>query len=139
MISVKDILQGIKTEVLTVCDTVYTQERPTATDNKLKAFVVVSLPVAFHEEVIGMVLDWWVHTTVQFEVFVKDKATNANPNQMDIPKTDTLLQDICGLFPMKVEGESHTYNIVDPDVLYIGRFDENGFHKTLIQATLNNL
>lgn len=139
MVSVKEILHGLKQKALTVCDNVCEQERPSATDSKLKEFVVVSIPVAIHEGVIGAVLDWWVHTTVEFEVYIKDKATSKNPNQMDIPRSDEIMRGLLDIFPFKIEGTDHTYNIFDPTVLYVGRTDNNGYHKTLIQATLTTI
>lgn len=139
MISIKEILQGLSTKAKTVCSTVYTQERPTAVAGGLNQFVVVSTPVGFHEEVHGAKLSWWTHTTVQFAIYVKDKATAANPNQMNIPSSDTIMQGIMDLIPFTIEGSTNTYNVVDPEILYAGRSDGNGFHVTLIQATLNTL
>lgn len=139
MVSIKEILQGLKTNALTVCDTVYTQTRPSATNKKLNSFIVVSLPAALSEEIIGAVLDWWVHTIVYFEIYVKDKSTSANPDQVNIPESDKLITDVVNLFPIIIQGKEHTYTIADPDVMYFGRPDGNGFHETLIQATLTTI
>lgn len=139
MVSIKEILQGLSTQAKTVCQTVYTQERPTATSGGLTSFIVVSLPTSFQEEIHGAKLSWWTHTVVQFSIYVKDKATAANPNQMNIPSSDTITQGIMDMIPFTIEGSTNTYNVVNPEIVYTGVSDGNGFHVTLIQATLNTL
>lgn len=139
MVSIKEILQGLKDKALTVCSKVYTQERPTATDDGLASFIVVSVPTSLYEEIEGMSIGWWTHTAVQFEIYTKDKATAANPNQMNIPKSDSMFCDIMNLFPFTIQGQDVVYNVKSPEVLLVGRSDGNGFHFTLIQATLTTI
>lgn len=139
MVSIKEILQGLSTQAKTVCQTVYTQERPTATSGSLTSFIVVSLPTSFQEEIHGGNLSWWTHTVVQFSIYVKDKATAANPNQMNIPLSDTLVQGVLETMPYTITCSTNTYNVVNPEIVYTGVSDGNGFHVTLIQATLNTL
>ena len=139
MVSITDILRGMKTQALTVCDTVYTQERPTAVSGELRRFIVVGIPTSMREEVMCSVYDWWTHCIVQFEIYVKDMMTNANPNQLNVVGADDLFRDVLSLFPFVIEGDEHRYHVTRPDVVYVGKTDDNGFHKTLIQAELSTI
>lgn len=139
MISVNDILKELKEACKAVCTTVDLQERASATNEGRNVFCVVSLPVSINDRVCGYHYDWFAKTGVEFEIYVKDRATASNPNSPNVPTMDELVNQMMSMFPMVFPDCDTPFRVVRPEIIYWGRTDYNGFHSTLIQAILDTL
>ncbi len=137
MIEPEDILKVMGNEARTVCGKVYPQERPNATTDSLKEFVVVSLPYSESNKMLGEDDDWWLDETVVFEVFVADKKTASNPKEMNTKRMKELRSGIKNLFPI-IDREIGV-KITRPRVVINASSDGNGYHYTRIQGKMTTM
>lgn len=137
MIEPEDILTVMGKQAKTVCGKVYPQERPNATTDSLKEFVVVSLPYSESNKMLGEDDDWWLDETVVFEVFVADKKTASNPKEMNMKRMKELRSGIKNLFPI-IDREIGV-KITRPRVVINASSDGNGYHYTRIQGKMTTM
>lgn len=117
------------------CDKVYLQDRPTATnpDERPNSYIVLVLPSMIRNMEIGTEGSYNDYaTTAQFEVYVRDKKTSNNPNEVDIvtlsKKTMAVMNRLAGY---------HDNNItIREPRLILQASDGSGFHVSVIQGQL---
>lgn len=136
MITPEDILETMDQEAKKVCNRTFLQERPNATDTKLKEFIVSSMPYSTSNRTLGENDDWWLDLTVVFEIFVADRKTDQNPKEFDSVKMKELRKSLFGLFPIFRKGNFKIYN---PRTVIPASSDGNGYHYTRIQAKFTTM
>lgn len=135
MITPEDILETMDLRAQTVCKRTFLQDRPSATDSKLKEFIVLSLPYSPTNKTMGEDDDWWIDVTVVFEIFVADRKTNQNPKEFNQPAMKELRKKVFDLFPIITD----KFKIVRPRTVIPASSDGNGYHYTRIQAKLTTM
>lgn len=135
MITPEDILETMDLRAQTVCKRTFLQDRPSATDSKLKEFIVPSLPYSPTNKTMGEDDDWWIDVTVVFEIFVADRKTNQNPKEFNQPAMKKLRKKVFDLFPIITD----KFKIVRPRTVIPASSDGNGYHYTRIQAKLTTM
>lgn len=135
MLTPEDILETMDSEAKKVCAKTFPQERPNATDEKLKEFIVVSLPYSESYKTMGENDDWWLDITVVFEIFVADRKTNQDPKEFNVPAMKRLRLALRELFPIVTP----QFKIVSPRTVIPASSDGNGYHYTRIQAKLTTM
>lgn len=123
-------------EAKKVCARTSLQERPSATDSKLKEFIVSSLPYSTSNKTLGENDDWWLDLTVVFEIFVADRKSNQNPKEFNSPRMKELRKNLFGLFPIIRPGK---FKIDYPRTVIPASSDGNGYHYTRIQAKFTTM
>lgn len=124
MFQTRDILKTLRDKMLTVCDTVFDTDRPESTRERMKEFIVVSLPVIQQFTVHGGDL---LETTCRVEIFVRDEDGKEHTNRLC-----ELIERVSGLFPLKASGLFCT----GVPTLVMEGSDRNGFHAAALQADL---
>ena len=115
----KDVLQALCTKAATVCEKVFPNTRPTATD-KMDKFIVVRLPQG-----ISPYADTHNTATVQMICFVKDKQGGVE----NVTKEETLIDGIVNLVPFN----DSLMSCNDTPTIMFSKSDGLGFHSTVIQ------
>lgn len=136
MITPEDILETMDREAKKVCKKTFLQERPNATDSKLKEFIVCSLPYSESNKTLGENDDWWLDLTVVYEIFVADKKNNQDPKEFDSVKMKELRKSLFKLFPIFQKGN---FKIDYPRTVIPASSDGNGYHYTRIQAKFTTM
>ena len=121
----------------TVCSKVYPQERPNATTDSLKEFIVVSLPYSESNKMIGEDDDWWLDETVVFEIYVADNKTASNPKELNVKRMKALRQGIKALFP--IVNTELGIKITRPRTVINATSDGNGYHFSRVQGKLTTM
>lgn len=101
MITSRDILQDMFEQVRGICDKTYLVERPASTSESLNSFMVCTIPGILYSNEIsdnGAYDDY--SCTVQFEIYVRDKTSASNLNQIDILTIDKKVSQLLDRFPM---------------------------------------
>lgn len=137
MIETEDILGVMGKQAKTVCSKVYPQERPNATTDSLKEFIVVSLPYSESNKMIGEDDDWWLDETVVFEIYVADNKTASNPKELNVKRMKTLRQGIKALFP--IVNTELGIKITRPRTVINATSDGNGYHFSRVQGKLTTM
>lgn len=137
MIEPEDILGVMGRRAKGVCQKVFPQDRPNATDTSLTEFVVVSLPYSVSNRMLGEDDDWWLDMTVVFEIYVADKKTAANPKELNVQRMKTLRGNLRALFPM--EDDDGRFIITRPRTVINASSDGNGYHYSRIQAKMTTM
>lgn len=122
---------------LNVCNVVVEDNRPNATDEKLTQFIVVSLPYASMNRILGEADDWWVDMTVVFDVYVADLKSAKKPNRTDSPTMEALRQRLYSQFP--IVDRTLGIKITTPRTVVNSASDGNAYHYTRIQAKMTTL
>ena len=120
-----------------VCENVFPQDRPNASTEKLKEFIVVSLPYSFVNRTLGEDDDWWLDITVVYEIYVADQKSASNPKLIDDKTMKRLREGLLNTFPLvnKTQG----FKIVRPRIVIPASSDGNGYHYTRIQAKMTTM
>lgn len=137
MITPEEILEVMGKQAKTVCPRVYPQERPNAVTEKLKEFIVVSLPYSESIRTVGENDDWWLDETVVFEIYVADRKTASDPKLLDTKRMGALRESVRALFPM-YDGDRR-FKITRPRVVINATSDGNGYHYTRIQGKMTTM
>ena len=119
MVDIKQIYFDLGNAVKGICDKVYPRNRPKAVDTKIGSYIVVSAPYTIRNNEMNYDGSYnYYTTTIQIEVYVRDKASSPNPN---------------GFSPAEIS----TDNIIvtRPNVA-IQADDGAGFSVTIIQGRL---
>lgn len=134
MITARDILQDMYLQVKGICDKTYIIERPASTSDEINSFIVCAIPSILHNNEIsddGQFDDY--STTVQFEIYVRDKTSASNLNQADINSIDKAVKAVLGKFPMTT---AHCV-ITEPQQSMVIS-DGKQFHCTIIHADMRS-
>jgi hypothetical protein len=135
MITPEDILETMDLEAQKVCAKTFLQERPSATDSKLKEFIVLSMPYSESNKTISEDDDYWKDITVVFEIFVADRKTNQNPKEFNQPAMKKLRKSLLEIFPIVRDN----FKIFAPRMVIPASSDGNGYHYTRIQAKFTTM
>lgn len=132
MVDIKQIYFDLGNAVKGICDKIYSRNRPKAVDTKIGSYIVVSVPYTITNNEMnydGSYNDYT--TTIQIEVYVRDKASSANPNGFNTSEMGEKVKAVLERFPISTD------NIVvtRPNVA-IQADDGAGFSVTIIQGRL---
>lgn len=132
MITARDILQDMYNQVKGICDKTYIIERPASTSDEINSFIVCAIPsILYNNEISddGQFDDY--STTVQFEIYVRDKTSASNLNQADINSIDKAVKAVLGKFPMTT-----AYCVITEPQQSMLISDGKQFHCTIIHADM---
>lgn len=132
MISIKTLYFDVGNAMKGVCDRVFPRNRPKAVDKKINSYIVVFFPSSIYNNEMnsdGSYNDYT--TTVQIEVYVKDKVSAGNPNELDVTHVDEKVKAVMGRFPISTEN----ILVTNPRIT-MQTDDGDGFSVTIIQGRL---
>ena len=132
MISIKTLYFDVGNAMKGVCDRVFPRNRPKAVGKKINSYIVVFFPSSIYNNEMnsdGAYNDY--STTIQIEVYVKDKASADNPNTLDVSKVDDKVKSVMDRFPIS------TKNIIVTNPMITMQTDDgDGYSVTIIQGRL---
>ena len=132
MISIKALYYGIAKAVSGICDKGYYQDRPTSVADRPDSYVVIHFPSSIYNNEIGQNGEYGdFDTTVQLEVYVRDKMSAENPIGIDVSTMDEKVKRILSRFPISTSDFSVTRPMIT-----LQTNDDSGFHVTIIQGRL---
>lgn len=135
MMSIKDILKSVYDAVEGICERTFIQDRPKSVIDSLNDYMVVKAVSSFNNREVDEKGSYdYYESTVQIEIYVKDRVSASNPNQINILSIDDKVTQVLSLFPIK---DRHIHAMRPRVTLSIS--DGNGFHCTIIQARLTTL
>lgn len=132
MISIKTLYFDVGNAMKGVCDRVFPRNRPKAVDKKINSYIVVFFPSYIYNNEMnsdGSYNDYT--TTVQIEVYVRDKVSASNPNALDVTHVDEKVKAVMGRFPISTENI-----LVTNPMITMQTDDGDGFSVTIIQGRL---
>ena len=132
MISIKTLYFDVGNAMKGVCDRVFPRNRPKAVDKKINSYIVVFFPSSIYNNEMnsdGVYNDY--STTLQLEVYVKDKVSAENPNTLDVAQVDEKVKAVMDKFPISTENI-----IVTNPRITMQTDDGGGFSVTIIQGRL---
>lgn len=132
MVRIKDYIETAYNAVEGICDKVYL-DRPKAVGEKVSSYAIVSCPNYVSNRELGQDDFDYNITTVDIDVFVKDKVTSQKLNQMNIGKLDELTKAVLDKFP--IVDKEKSVKIHNPRVIFSGS-DGDGWHYAMIAARL---
>lgn len=132
MISIKTLYFDVGNAMKGVCDRVFPRNRPKAVDKEINSYIVVFFPSSIYNNEMnsdGAYNDY--STTLQIEVYVKDKASADNPNTLDVVIVDEKVKAVMDKFPIS------TKNIIVTNPRITMQTDDgDGYSVTIIQGRL---
>lgn len=132
MMYVKQLYYDMAKAVKGICDKVYYQDRPSSTDERIDSYIVVCLPSGVYNNEIGQKGEYNDYeTTAQFEIYVRDNTTSANPKAINVCVMSDKVASVLNLFPIKGMNV-----ILTKPAITLQDSDGNGFHCTIIQCKL---
>lgn len=132
MISIKTLYFDVGNAMKGVCDRVFPRNRPKAVDKKINSYIVVFFPSSIYNNEMnsdGVYNDY--STTLQLEVYVKDKVSAENPNTLDVAQVDEKVKAVMDKFPISTKNL-----IVSNPRITLQTDDGAGFSVTIIQGRL---
>ena len=103
---IKELYQGLWNAVDGICDKRYLKDRPKSVlvNERPDSYIVISMPYAIYNNEIG---DSGVYndftTTVQIEIFVRDKVSSKNPNEFNVLSMSDKVDKALKLFPITTD------------------------------------
>lgn len=137
MITQEDIKKVMGRSALTICDYVFEDNRPNASDERLTQFIVVTLPYSAMNKIVGECDDWWIDMTVVYDIYVADLKSAKKPNRTNSDVMKDLRQKCYALFPI-VDSELGI-KITRPRTVINSASDGNSYHYTRIQAKMTTM
>lgn len=132
MLDLKTIYYDLGRAVKGVCDVVYPRNRPKSVADKVGSYIVVNCPYTIKNNEMnddGRYNDYT--TTVQIEVYVRDKISPVNPNGFEVSTVDEKVRAVMEKFPISTDNI-----IVTSPRVAIQADDGDGFSVTIIQGKL---
>ena len=132
--TMKELYQGLWNAVDGICDKRYLKDRPKSVpvSERPDSYIVISLPYDIYNNEIsdtGVYNDFT--TTVQIEIFVRDKVSSKNPNEFNVLAMSDKVDKTMKLFPIITEH----FTVTKPRItMQDGGWD--GFSVTIIQGFL---
>lgn len=132
MVDIKQIYFDLGNAVKGICDKVYPRNRPKAVDTKIGSYIVVSAPYTIRNNEMNYDGSYnYYTTTIQIEVYVRDKASSANPNGFCPSEMDKKVKAVLDRFPIS------TKNIIVTNPMITMQTDDgDGYSVTIIQGRL---
>lgn len=132
--SIKEIYQGVYEAIDDICDKVYLKDRPKSVPagSRPDSYIVIRLPYAFMNMEIsddGSYNSY--NTTLQLELYVRDRVSADYPNRFDVLRMDEKLRMLTDRFPI-VCGSF----VASGPVLTMQTDDGDGFSVSFIQSQL---
>lgn len=132
MMTIKQLYQDVYESVNGICDRTYLRRRPKSVDSRIGSYIVVALPYAIVNNEIsesGAYNDFT--TTAQIEIYVRDKVSASNPNELNVNVMSDKVAEAFSRFPISTGNLSVTSPVVT-----MQDDDGDGFGVTIIQARL---
>lgn len=132
--AIQDLYKGLWDAVDGICDKRYLKDRPKSVpvDKRPGSYIVISLPYSIYNNEIsdsGVYNDFT--TTVQLEIYVRDKVSRNNPNEFNVLSMSEKVDKAMKLFPVITEH----FTVTRPRVT-MQDSDGDGFSVTIIQGFL---
>lgn len=132
MIDIKSIYYDIGNAVKGICDKTYAKNRPKSIDEAVGSYIVVFMPSVIRNTEISDSGEYNAYaTTVQIEIYVRDKASASNANGFVLKDMDEKIKKVLKLFPIVTDNivVTHPQITMQDD-------DGDGFSVTIIQGRL---
>ena len=132
MMTIKQLYQDVFESVKGICDKTYLRSRPKSVEERIGSYIVVSLPYSIRNNEMndsGAYNDY--STTVQIEIYVRDKASASNPNGFNVNVMNEKVEKVRAVFPISTENV-----LAISPVITMQDDDGDGFGVTIIQARL---
>ena len=132
MMTIKQLYQDVFESVKGICDKTYLRSRPKSVEDRIDSYLVLSLPYAIRNNEIdesGAYNDFT--TTVQIEIYVRDKVSASNPNGFNVNVMSEKVEKAFSVFPISTENV-----LVISPIITMQDDDGDGFAVTIIQARL---
>ncbi|WP_418289074.1 hypothetical protein [Leyella stercorea] len=132
MVDIKQIYFDLGNAVKGICDKVYPRNRPKAVDTKIGSYIAVSVPYTIRNNEMNYDGSYnYYTTTIQIEVYVRDKASSANPNGFSPSEMDKKVNAVLERFPISTDNI-----IITKPRVTLQTDDGDGFSVTIIQGSL---
>ena len=98
---IKQTYYDIGNAVKGICEKTYARSRPKSVDGRPESYIVVKLPYSIRNgemDFSGAYNDYT--TTVQIEIYVRDKVSARNPNGADVPGLSSKVEAVMAKFPI---------------------------------------
>ena len=132
MISIKTLYYDAGNAVKGICDKVYPRNRPKSVCDRPDSYIVVSFPSSIYNNEMnddGSFNDYT--TTVQIEIYVRDKASARNPNTLNVSAVSEKVSAVMTKFPISTDNI-----IVTKPRVTLQTDDGDGFSVTIVQGLL---
>lgn len=132
MIDIKSIYYDIGNAVKGICDKTYAKNRPKSIDETVGSYIVVFMPSVIRNTEISDGGEYNAYaTTVQIEIYVRDKASASNANGFVLKDMDEKIKKVLKVFPIVTDNivVTHPQITMQDD-------DGDGFSVTIIQGRL---
>lgn len=132
MMTIKQLYQDVFESVKGICDKTYLRSRPKSVEERIGSYIVVSLPYSINNNEMndsGAYNDY--STTVQIEIYVRDKVSASNPNGFNVNVMNEKVEKVRTVFPISTENV-----LAISPVITMQDDDGDGFGVTIIQARL---
>ena len=132
--SIKELYKGLWDTVDGIFDKRYLKDRPLSVpvEERPDNYIVICLPYYIRNREIsfdGSYNDFT--TTVQLEIYVRDRCTSHNPNEFKVVDMDKFIDKVMSLFPISTDG----FVVTRPRIT-MQAGDGDGFSLAIIQGTL---
>lgn len=130
--TIKQLYQDVFESVKGICDKTYLRSRPKSVEDRIDSYLVLSLPYSIRNNEInesGAYNDFT--TTVQIEIYVRDKVSASNPNGFNVNAMSEKVKKVFSIFPISTEN----ILVISP-IITMQDDDGDGFAVTIIQARL---
>lgn len=132
MISIKALYNDVGNAMKGICDKVYAMSRPKAASDRPGSYIVVYFPSSiFNNEMNGDGSYNDFTTTVQIEVYVRDKVSARNPSVFDTITVDEKVGMVLKRFPIVTSN----LTVTKPRVT-LQTDDGDGFSAVIVQGLL---
>lgn len=131
---IKELYQGLWSAVNGICDKCYLKNRPRAASVKERpdTYIVIRLPFPIVSNEIGDEDEYNDFSTMaQIEIYVRDKVSNKNVNELNVSVLSTKVSKVRKLFPIS----NKTFVAYKPTVRVYDD-DGDGFSVAIIQCVL---
>lgn len=132
MMTIKQLYQDVFESVKGICDKTYLRSRPKSVEDRIDSYLVLSLPYAIRNNEInesGAYNDFT--TTVQIEIYVRDKVSASNTNGFNVNVMSEKIEKVFSIFPISTD----SVLVISP-IITMQDDDGDGFAVTIIQAML---
>lgn len=132
MIDIKAMYQDLWNAVASICDKTYLRSRPKSVEERVGSYIVIELPYSIKNGEIGFRGTYNDYiTTAQIEIYVRDKVSASNPNELDVCLMDEKVRKVLEKFPIATDNI-----LVTRPRITMQADDGDGFGITVIQGRL---